>query len=74
MEDKVKISFSDVYRVWYMQRIMRGLPTEYQMQDITEFQANADETIKTLGLTDLDFEDDRAEETYKKLRKYFENK
>lgn len=56
---------------WEIQRVMRGLPTRYEKQDIEQTNFEADLVLKELGLTGKDFEDEQFDSTVKKLTEYF---
>lgn len=68
------IKFADVKRVWEMQRVMRGLPTNYEKSDINQINHNEDQIIKELGLTADDFKDERRIETAKRISDYIASK
>jgi len=70
IEPEPNFSVNDLKIVWQMQRIMRGLPINYEKQDVEQTNFEADEVIKTLGLKPEDFEDDRLEETTKLITEY----
>ena len=64
------IKFADVKRVWEMQRIMRGLPINYEKTDITQTNIQEDQIIRELGLTDEDFNDEHRTDTAKRISDY----
>jgi len=68
-----EFNVSDLKTVWQMQRIMKGLPINYEKKDVEQINFEADLVIKKLGLTDEDFEDDKLTETTEKIRNYFES-
>lgn len=73
MNDELDVDVSDAERAWKIQRIMRGLPTAYEKQEIEQTNFEMDMIIKELGLTDEDFEDANIGETTKKIRTYLAN-
>lgn len=68
------IKFADVKRVWEMQRVMRGLPTNYERADINQTNYQEDQIIKELGLTPDDFKDDKRIATAKRISDYLATK
>ncbi len=68
------IKFADVKRVWEMQRVMRGLPTNYEKTDINQTNYQEDQIIKELNLTPEDFKDDKRIATAKRISDYLATK
>lgn len=71
---ETKFSVKDLRIAWQMQRLMKGLPINYEKQDIEQVNFEADVIIKELGLSPEDFNDDRIEETTKRITEHLLNK
>ena len=65
---------NDLKTVWQMQRIMKGLPINYEKQDVEQVNFEADLVIKELGLQPEDFEDDKLAETTKRITEHLLSK
>ena len=72
VEAKSEFSVRDLVDVWKMQRIMKGLPTNYEKQDIQTSTASLDRIKQDLGLTDDDFSDEKMKETQLRINKYLD--
>lgn len=72
--EELEVDVADGERAWKMQRIMLGLPTSYEKQEIEQTNFETDVIIKELGLSDSDFEDANLGATTEKIRAYIENK
>jgi len=66
------LDVADFEKAWKIQRIMRGLPTNYEKRDIDATIETADEAIKALGLTDKDFYAENFESTIKRIAEYYQ--
>jgi hypothetical protein len=73
-EGKITPTFLDVFRSWEMQRIMRGLPTTYQRQEVTEKEIEEDRIIKELNLTDEDFTEEKRNTTLIRIADYLKDR
>lgn len=67
MEPSSDFSVSDLRNVWQMQRIMKGLPINYEKQEVSQTNFESDMIIKELGLTAEDFKDENIESTTRKI-------
>lgn len=65
-EDSV-LGVGDFEKAWKIQRIMRGLPTAFEKQELDATIYESDKVIKDLGLTAEDFQDERLGETTRKI-------
>ena len=60
----------DLKAVWQIQRIMKGLPINYEKQEVSQTSFESDMIIKELGLTEEDFKDENIESTTNKITKH----
>lgn len=67
-----RMTFADVKRAWEIQRVMRGLPVNYEKQEI-DHNIEQEKIIRELGLTDEDFSDENIDATSNKIRDYLRN-
>lgn len=65
-----EFSVNDLKTVWQIQRIMKGLPVNYEKQDITQTNLDNQMIMKELGLTAEDFKDENIESTRQRIAKY----
>jgi len=70
VEPSSDFSVSDLRNVWQMQRIMKGLPINYEKQEVSQTSFESDMIIKELGLTEEDFKDENIEATTNKITKH----
>jgi len=70
VEPEPDFSVADLKTVWQIQRIMKGLPINYEKQDITQTSLDNDMILKELGLTAEDFKDENIESTRKRIAKH----
>ena len=70
IEPSSDFSVGDLRNVWQMQRIMKGLPINYEKQDISQTSFESDMIIKELGLSAEDFEDENIEATTKRITEH----
>lgn len=69
-----KITPRDLKAMWEMERVMQGLPTKYEKQEVQQFSVNAQVIIKELHLTAEDFKDENREQTGARIRAYLRGK
>ena len=72
-DNNAKLDVADFERAWKIQRIMRGLPVDYQKREVNASIDYADEITKKLGLTSEDFKDENFDKTIKRITDYYRN-
>lgn len=70
-KDDGELTVADFERAWKIQRIMQGLPTNYEKKDVNAKVEYTDEVIKELGLTEEDFNAENFERTIAKIARYY---
>jgi hypothetical protein len=74
IESEHKFSVSDLKIVWQMQRVMQGLPTSYERQEISETTLREDEVIEKMGLEPEDFLEENYDNTMLRIFKYIKER
>lgn len=67
VEPEINFSAKDLRIAWQIQRIMKGLPINYEKQEVSQTSFESDMIIKELGLTEEDFKDENIESTTRKI-------
>lgn len=70
VEPSSDFNVGDLKAVWQIQRIMKGLPINYEKQEVSQTSFESDMIIKELGLTEEDFKDENIESTTNKITKH----
>ena len=70
IDPELDLSPNDVKTSWQIQRLIRGLPINYEKQDVEQTSYETDLIMKELGLTPNDFTDENIDETTSRITKH----